>query len=370
MSELAARNAHLRVTPRGPQPVRGRVPARLALAFLLALLAVTVLVGVASGAFQIRPGEAILILAHRLGLASAEGFTAQQDAVLMSIRLPRVVLGALVGAGLGISGAAMQALFRNPLADPTLIGVSGGAALAAASVIVMGVVWIPGLARSLGPATLPAAAFVGGLAAAALVYRIATYAGRTSIAVLLLAGIAINALVEAGIGVFTYIANDEQLRNLAFWRLGSVGGASWTMLAFVAPAIAGATLVLWRLAAPFDALALGEAEARHLGIDVQRLKIVALVAAALAVGSAVAVSGMIVFIGLLAPHIVRLACGPAHRVVLPGAMLLGAGLVVAADTVGRTAVAPAELPLGVFTAFIGAPFFVALLLRERRAWAP
>jgi len=368
MSGLAARSEDLRVQSRRPLPARGRVPARWALSFLVALLGVVVLAAVASGAFQIRPGEAILILAHQVGLASADGFAAQQEAVLMSIRLPRVALGILVGAGLGIAGAAMQALFRNPLADPTLIGVSGGAALAAAAVIVMGVVWIPGLSRSLGPATLPIAAFAGGLVAATLVYRIATYAGRTSIAVLLLAGIAINALVEAGIGVFTYVANDEQLRNLAFWRLGSVGGASWTILAFVAPAIGAAMVVLWRLAAPFDALALGESEARHLGIDVQRLKAVALVAAALAVGAAVAVSGMIFFVGLLAPHVVRLACGPAHRVVLPGAMLLGAALVVAADTVGRTSVAPAELPLGVFTAFIGAPFFVALLLRERRAW--
>jgi iron complex transport system permease protein len=339
----------------------------LALAALVAVLAVMVVVGIASGAFPISPAEALRILARQVGVAPGDGFTSQQEAVLLSIRLPRVALGVLVGAGLGISGAAMQALFRNPLADPTLIGVSGGAALAAASVIVMGVVWIPGLSRSLGPATLPLAAFAGGLAAAILVHRIATYAGRTSIAVLLLAGIAINALTEAGIGVFTYVANDEQLRNLAFWRLGSVGGASWTILSFVAPAIFAAAAVLWRLAAPFDALALGEAEARHLGIDVQRLKGVALVAAALAVGSAVAVSGMIFFIGLIAPHVVRLACGPGHRAVLPGAMLLGAGLVVAADTVGRTAVAPAELPLGAFTALIGAPFFVALLLRERRA---
>jgi iron complex transport system permease protein len=349
--------------------VPGRLPAGWALVGLTAALGLVIVIAVTSGAFQIRPGEAILVLLHALGLAPPDGFTAQQEAVLTTIRLPRVALAIVVGAGLGAAGTALQALFRNPLADPTLIGVSGGAALAAATVIVMGVVWLPGLARSLGPATLPLAAFAGGLAAATLVYRIATHSGRTSIAVLLLAGIAVNALVEAGIGSFTYIANDEQLRNLTFWRLGSVGGASWTILAVVAPAIVGATLVLWWLAAPFNALALGEAEARHLGIDVQRLKIVALVAAALAVGAAVAVSGMILFIGLVAPHMVRLVCGPNHRVVLPGATLLGATLVVAADTVARTAAAPAELPLGVFTALIGVPFFVALLLRERRVWS-
>jgi len=366
--ELTARVDGRALRPRAPR-LAGRIPPPVALGGLAAALVLAALVAVSSGAFQIRPGEALLILAHALGLGPAEGFAGQQEAVLLSIRLPRVVLAVVVGAGLGASGAAMQALFRNPLADPTLIGVAGGAALAAATVIVMGVVWLPGLARSLGPATLPLAAFAGGLAAATLVYRIATHSGRTSIAVLLLAGIAVNALVEAGIGSFTYIANDEQLRNLAFWRLGSVGGASWAILSFVGPAIAGATLVLWRLSAPFNALALGEAEAGHLGINVQRVKVVALVAAALAVGAAVAVSGLIFFIGLVAPHIVRLACGPDHRVVLPGATALGAILVVVADTVARTVAAPAELPLGVFTALIGVPFFVALLLRERRAWS-
>jgi iron complex transport system permease protein len=370
MTELAARDAALAPDRRPARPrVPGRLPAAWAITGLTAALALAVVVAVTSGAFQIRPGEAAFVLLHALGLGPAEGFTAQQEAVLTTIRLPRVALAVAVGAGLAAAGTALQALFRNPLADPTLIGVAGGAALAAATVIVMGVVWLPGLTRILGPATLPLVAFAGGLAAATLVYRIATHSGRTAIAVLLLAGIAVNALVEAGIGSFTYIANDEQLRNLAFWRLGSVGGASWTILAYVAPAICGATLVLWRLAAPFNALALGEAEARHLGIDVQWLKIVTLVAAALAVGAAVAVSGIIMFIGLVAPHMVRLACGPDHRVVLPGAALLGATLVLVADTVARTVAAPAELPLGVFTALIGVPFFVALLLRERRAWS-
>jgi iron complex transport system permease protein len=370
MSELAARDDALALRRQpAPQRVPGRVPANWALAGLAAALGLAVLFAVTSGAFQIRPGEAGLVLLHALGFAPPEGFTAQQDAVLTSIRVPRVALALLVGAGLGAAGTALQALFRNPLADPTLIGVAGGAALAAATVIVLGVVWFPGLVRALGPATLPVAAFAGGLATATLVYRVATHSGRTAIAVLLLTGIAVNALVEAGIGGVTYIANDEQLRNLAFWRLGSVGGANWTMLAVVAPAILAATLVLWRLAAPLNALMLGEAEARHLGIDVQRLKVSVLVAAALAVGAAVAVSGIILFIGLVAPHMVRLACGPDHRVVLPGATLLGALLVVLADTVARTVGAPAELPLGVFTALIGAPFFVALLLRERRGWS-
>ncbi len=345
-----------------------RVPAAWALAFLACTLALAVLIAVSSGAFPIGAGDALRILAHQFGLGDPTAIAPEQEAVLMSIRMPRVVLGILVGAGLAVAGTSMQALFRNPLADPTLIGVSAGGALAAATVIVMGVVWFPGITRSLGPATLPLAAFLGGLGAATLVYTLATHGGRTSIAILLLAGIAINALVEAGIGFYTYLANDEQLRNLAMWRLGSIGGANWSTLTFVGPAIALGAFVLWRLAAPFNALALGESEASHLGVDVQRLKIAALVFSALVVGSAVAASGLIFFIGLLAPHMVRLACGPNHHIVLPGSMLLGATLILAADTIARTMVAPAELPLGVFTALIGAPFFIALLLRERRAW--
>jgi len=178
---------------------------------------------------------------------------------------------------------------------------------------------------------------------------------------MLLAGIAINAVAEAGIGLYAYIANDEQLRNMTFWRLGSLGGGTYTVLAALVP-LAGASLIaLARLAAPLNALALGEAEARHLGVDVQRLKTIALVGVALCVGALVAVTGLIFFVGLVAPHIVRLACGPDHRVVLPGVTLI-----LGADLLARTAVAPAELPIGVVTALIGAPFFLALLLRARR----
>jgi iron complex transport system permease protein len=263
----------------------------------------------------------------------------------------------------------MQGLFRNPLADPSVIGVSGGAALAAAAVIVMGALWIPGLSRSLGGLTLPLAAFAGALAAAMLVYRIASRSGHTSLAMLLLAGIAVNAMVEAGIGTFTHVANDEQLRNLAFWRLGSAGGASWSMLAVVGPAIGVAIVIMLRLAGALNALALGEAEARHLGVDVEGLKRAGIALAALAVGCQVAVSGMIFFVGLVAPHVVRLACGPDHRIVLPGAALAGAALLVFADAAARVVVAPAELPIGVLTAAIGAPFFIMLLLRERRSLA-
>jgi iron complex transport system permease protein len=349
-------------------PAWRRVPPVSALCSLALALVAAGIIACGVGAFPIAPGNAARILLSGLRLASVEGIPTEQQAVLWSIRLPRVVLAIVVGGGLGAAGAAMQALFRNPLADPSLTGVSGGAALAATSVIVMGALIIPGLARSLGVATLPVAAFAGGLVVSVVVYRLATRSGHTSIAALLLAGVAMNALAEAGIGMFTYIANDEQLRNVTFWRLGSVAGATWPVLACVGPVIALAAALLIAQARAYDALALGEAEARYLGVPVERLKALTLVCCALAAGTAVAVSGMVLFVGLVAPHLVRLACGPGHRVVVPGGMLVGAILVVAADALARTLVAPAELPLGVFTALLGAPFFVVLLLRQRETW--
>ena len=347
---------------------RRRIPATTALGVLVVLLIATVMLACCVGAFPIAPASIGRILLSGLGIASAEGIPQEQQAVLWSIRLPRVVLAAIVGSGLGVAGAAMQALFRNPLADPSLTGVSGGAAFAAATVIVLGALVFPGITSILGVATLPLAAFGGGLAVSLIVYRLATRSGHTSIAALLLAGIALNALAEAGIGLFTYVASDEQLRNLTFWRLGSVAGATWPVIAFIAPATLVAAGFLIARVRAYDALALGEAEARYLGVRVERLKSVTLVCCALAAGTAVAVSGMVLFVGLVAPHLIRLACGPAHRVVVPGGLLVGAIIVVAADAVARTIAAPAELPLGVFTALIGVPFFIALLLRQRDAW--
>lgn len=343
--------------------VAGRVPAAVALTALLAALVVVALGCIGHGAFRIAPGETIAIVAHQLGLASADHFSAQQEAVLMSIRLPRVVLGVLTGAGLAVAGATMQGLFRNPLADPSLIGVSSGAALAAAATIVLGATQL------LGAFTLPLAAFIGALGVAVIVHRLADIDGRTSLAMMLLAGIAFTALGFAGIGFFSFVANDEQLRNITFWNLGSIGAASWHMLAAVAPLAGIAIAVLMRQANPLNALALGEAEAGHLGVRVQRLKATVILLAALCVGALVAVTGIIGFVGLIAPHMVRLACGPDHRVVLPGAALFGATLVLVADLVARTVVAPAELPIGVLTAFLGVPIFLALLLRQRRQWS-
>ena len=342
---------------------------RLLFSMLIALLAMAIIVAVSRGAYAIAPLTVIQILLAPLGIELDAGATAQQAAVLWSIRLPRVLLGVLLGAGLAISGAMTQGLFRNPLADPGLIGMTGGAALAAAFVIVVGVTAIPGMAKILGGFTLPVAAFCGCLVTTLIIYRLATINGLTVVSIMLLAGVAVNAMAGAGIGSFTFIATDEQLRTLTFWTLGSLAPAHWGIVAIVAACVGLACVFGFMQAAPLNALALGEAEAGHLGVPLQRLKMSVIVLAALAVGSLVAFCGMVGFIGLIAPHGVRMIGGPDHRVVLPGAALLGAILAVSADTVARTVVAPAELPVGIVTAFIGAPLFIYLLLRQRKGMA-
>ncbi len=326
---------------------------------LAGLLAVAVLAALCGGAYRIAPGEAIAVL-----FRGATGDFAQDQTrnVMLQIRLPRIVLGVLVGAGFGAAGAALQALFRNPLADPGLIGVSSGAALGAAGVIVLGGVVLP---ASLGLWLLPVAAFAGALGVTTLVYRLAAGRGRLALPLLLLAGIAINAVSGAAIGLLTYLANDTQLRTLTFWTLGSLGGAQWPMLAVIVWPVALGIVALATQCRSLSALLLGEAEALHLGVAVQSVKRRVMIACALCVGALVASSGMIGFIGLIAPHIVRLLVGPDPRAVLPAAALFGAILTLLADLVARTSVAPAELPLGILTALLGAPFFLALLWRRR-----
>jgi iron complex transport system permease protein len=350
-------------------PLRARRLAAWAVlpALGFALGAVAVL-AIGHGAYRIAPGDVLRIMGETL-LGRGAATEDQAMAVLMTIRLPRVLLAILTGAGLAVSGALLQGLFRNPLADPALIGVSAGAALAAASVIVLGTTWMPGLMRqgALAASALPLAAFVGSLAVVALVYRIGITGGGLSLAMTLLAGIAVNAVAMAGVGLLTYVASDEQLRTLTFWNLGSLAAGTWATLAAVAPPVALALALACRLAAPLNALACGELHAAHLGVDVPRTKKLVIVLAALATGCLVAATGVIGFIGLVAPHLIRLMCGPDNRVVLPGAALLGAVLVLTADMVARTVVAPAELPIGILTAGLGAPFFLLLLLRRRAA---
>ncbi|MEM1055263.1 MAG: iron ABC transporter permease [Bacteroidota bacterium] len=342
---------------------------RRAVALVLGGLGVTLVGGmlasVAVGAVALSPGEVLGVFAERLGLPVTAGVTAQQEAVLLNIRLPRVLLGVVVGAGLAVGGAVLQGLFRNPLADPGLVGVSSGAALGAAVSIVLGASVAVSAASLLGPATVAAAAFVGGLATTILVYRIATRVGRTSVTTMLLAGIAVNALCGAAVGSLILFADDGQLRDLTFWTLGSLGGATWSSLAVAVPLVGSVLLAAPWLARALDAMLLGEAEARHLGIDTQRVKQVSVGLAALSVAAATAVSGLIGFVGLVAPHLVRLTLGPGHRALLPGAALCGATLLVLADLAARTLLAPAEIPIGIVTALVGGPFFLWLLVRNR-----
>jgi iron complex transport system permease protein len=348
--------------------------ARLVLGAFAVVLAVGALASVAVGAVGLGPGQTVAILASRLGLDlaaltgwAAFGFTDREAAVLLAIRLPRVLLSVVVGAGLAVSGAIMQGLFRNPLADPGLIGVSSGAALGAAVAIVLGATAGAPAAEAFGPALVAACAFAGGLGTTLVVYRVATSRGRTSVTTMLLAGIAVNALCGAAVGALVLFADDGQLRDLTFWTLGSLGGATWGGLAVAVPLVGAAVAASPWLARSLDALLLGEAEARHLGVRTDRVTAVAVALAALAVAAATAVAGLVGFVGLVAPHLVRLLLGPGHRTLLPGAALAGAALLVAADLAGRTVLAPVEVPIGIVTAVTGAPFFLWLLLRERPA---
>ena len=340
------------------------VTARPLFLFLGFLLLLVVWLSLALGPVSLPLGDTLRALAHMLGLPVSVDGLGQAELIVGQIRLPRTLLGIGTGGVLALAGVAMQGLFRNPLADPGLIGVSSGAALGAAIAIVFGAS-IGGLPEVFAPYLLSACAFVGGLLVTALVYRLGRHNGQTSVATMLLAGIALTALAGALIGLFTYLADDATLRTLTFWNLGSLNGASYPCLW---PLLLITLLVacwLPRRVNALNALLLGESEARHLGFDVERLKIELILCTALGVGAAVAAAGMIGFIGLVVPHLLRLIVGPDHRVLLPASMFGGAILLLLADLIARLALAPAELPIGIVTALIGAPFFLYLLVRGR-----
>ena len=301
----------------------GRLAPRTALLLGAALVVAALVFGSTQGAYAMAPAQ----LWQVLGQLLSGGQNAGADyLVFANIRLPRLLLGLVAGGGLGLAGALMQGVFRNPLADPGLIGVSSGAALAAAVTIVLGGLWFPDLPRSLGSWTLVGMAFAGGLGVTLLIYSLAQAGGGTRMGLMLLAGIAINALAMAGLGYLSFVSSDEQLRNLQMWLLGSLGGARWSSVGLVGSVVLLASCVGMALARPLNAIALGEAQAALLGVPVERTKRLAVLVTALVVGAVTAATGMIGFIGLVAPHWVRLVAGPDHRVVLPGSALLGAAL--------------------------------------------
>ncbi|QOZ28639.1 iron ABC transporter permease [Bradyrhizobium sp. CCBAU 51753] len=361
MSVVAERGAHEGHRRAG---LSLRPAAALTLLCLLAALIGTALIALTVGA----AGIPLARLPAALGLWSdgaAGPLLARDQLVVWSIRIPRIAAAAMVGGLLAMSGAIMQGLFRNPLADPALVGVSSGGAFAAAAAIVLTDSHLGASLQFIQHQLLPVAACAGSLITTIVLYGIASRGGRTSIAIFLLAGLALAAIANAGIGLLVFVADDRQLRDITFWLLGSLSGATWSKLTTLAPVLAIALIACLSIARGLDVLVLGEAEAFHSGVDVERLKRISIVLVSTMTGVAVSVCGVISFVGIVVPHLLRLVIGPAHRLLLPASAILGAILLVGADTVARTIVAPAEMPIGILTAAIGAPFFLAMLLRQR-----
>ncbi|MFJ6181121.1 FecCD family ABC transporter permease [Streptomyces sp. NPDC092295] len=356
------RRPRLRLRPRP----RLRLPGSTTVltAGLLGALVVVCLLSAGIGAYHIPLGDVLASVQHRAGLGGA-ALDRVGESVLWNVRLPRVVLALLVGASLGCAGALMQGVFGNPLAEPGVIGISSGAAVGAVASIALGLSF-------LGNWTVTVCAFVAGLATVLLVYALSRSGGRTEVVTLILTGIAVNAFAGALIGLFIFFADNAQITQITFWQLGSLAQATWPKVLAVLPcALAGLALAPF-YARRLDLLALGERPARHLGVDVERLRMVLVLVVALLTAAAVAVAGIITFVGLLVPHLLRMVNGPGHRFLVPGSALGGALVLLAGDLAARTVAAPAELPLGVLTALFGSPFFFLLLRRTRRkqgGWA-
>ena len=350
--------------PESGAPESRRSTAFLLTAGLLAALLVCCLLSAGLGAYRIPLGDVLGSVQHRIGLGGA-ALDRVGESVLWNVRLPRVVLALLVGASLGCAGALMQGVFGNPLAEPGVIGISSGAAVGAVASIALGPTFF-------GNWTVTVCAFAAGLGTVLLVYALSRSGGRTEVVTLILTGIAVNAFAGALIGLFVFFADNAQVSQITFWQLGSLAQATWPKVLAVLPCALAGLLVAPRYARRLDLLALGERPARHLGVDVERLRVVLVLVVALLTAAAVAVAGIISFVGLLVPHLLRMANGPGHRFLVPGSALGGALVLVAGDLAARTVAAPAELPLGVLTALLGSPFFFWLLRRTRRrqgGWA-
>ena len=280
--------------------------------------------------------------------------------IWLHIRLPRVLLAILVGGALALSGCVMQGLFRNPLADPGLLGISSGAALFVGLAIVFPIA-LPAILALYVPMF---AAFIGSLVVTFIIFLLSRQ-GNNSLARLLLVGIAINALCGAAVGILSWLSNDTQLRQLSLWGMGSLGQSQWSTLLAAASLTIPATVGIWLLARRLNLLQLGDEEAHYLGVDVKRTQRHLLILSALLVAAAVAVSGVIGFVGLVVPHLVRMWLGADHRWLVPGSVLAGALLLLIADTLARTLVVPAEMPVGLITSLIGGPWFLAMIFRNQ-----
>ena len=329
------------------------------------ILVAAVIVSAITGQLAISPSDVVGSLLKWMGIANS---WAPADPVIEStlqvVRFPRIVMALAVGAALAVAGALMQAVFGNPLAEPGVVGVSSGAALGASTAIVFGI-----SASGGGVALL---AFLGSLGATLLVYAVARAGGRTEVVTLLLTGIAINAFAQAGLAFVLFLADTASREQIVFWQLGSLAGSLWSEVVVVLPVLVIGTVLALMMSRQLDLLALGERNARHLGVDVERLRIVAIVLVALLTGVAVAFAGIIAFVGLVVPHIIRMALGPAHRGLLLASAVGGGALLAVADLLTRTLVSGADLPIGMLTALVGGPFFFGLLYQQRRrsgGWA-
>jgi iron complex transport system permease protein len=329
--------------------------------FLVALLTITTLLSLATGAFRISLSDLFGIIGDG---PSRDTTDAVAHNVFWQVRLPRIVLAIIVGASLAVAGVIMQGIFRNPLAEPATVGVSAGAAVGAVIAIIVGLNQLP-----LG---VQLAAFLGGTLSTALVYVLSRSDGKTEVVTLILTGIAINAFAGAVIGFAVFVADDDEIRSVTFWSLGTLGLATWKAVGVVIPLALLGIAMSAKFARVLDTLALGDRPATHLGVRVEPVRLQAIAVVGLLASSAVAATGMIAFVGLLVPHIMRIVLGPRHRHLLWTAALLGASVTLLADLAARSVLSPAELPLGVVTALIGAPFFLLLLRSTRRSqggWA-
>lgn len=344
--------------------MRLMAPTRLLLILALSLVPL-LFIALLMGPVVISPLAFLDVMAAAVGLPVTATGT-QDSLIIFSIRLPRALLAGLVGVCLAVCGTAMQGLFRNPLADPSLIGVSSGASAGASLMIVLGGGALVHSGQFAGLSAVALGAFLGGFLAVILVYRLATSSSGTSVVTMLLAGIAISALAGALNSLFSYVADDEMLRRISLWQMGSLDVANWPRVWAATAVVIVLMFYLPRDAAALNALLLGESEARHLGVSVDAVKRRLILLTAMAVGTSVAVAGIISFVGLIIPHIIRLLIGPDHRYLIPCSALAGAILLILADTIARVVIAPSELPVGILTALLGTPFFLSLLLQRRK----
>ncbi len=335
----------------------------ITLVFLCGILVLALLLATSLGTVSIPLGDiAAIALKHTLGVSFGAPWSETQETIVWQLRVPRVLGAALVGGALAAAGVLFQGLLRNPMADPYLLGTSGGAALAATVALL-----IPVTASVLGFTLVPISAFLGALGAVLLVYQIARVGARTPITTLLLAGFAASSMM-ASVMSFLMLMNQNALQRVVLWTMGGISASGWDALSTISPLIALGVIASLALTNDLNAFLLGEEQAAALGVSVERQKFLVMAVGALLTGAAVAISGLVGFVGLIVPHIVRLVVGPDHRLLLPASVLSGAVFLVLADLVARLVLAPSEVPLGVVTALIGAPFFIYLLRRTKREY--